>query len=642
MPIIIMLVSIFFYGIAAGTEQKAPLFRDLIVILDDDIETNPSKISVSIFDVQNVLQAEAAPMLVSASLWNTFIEARQEWLFRAQIAGTNEYKAMALQNAINDRINHWYGVLRGSFDDMHMRSLIGERVNEEFYVKERFAQLQESGIIPKKINANAAERMRHCVTVPYNFDAWYWFYLDTGYYLAIPKKYCIRWINSTNKAEILCAAGFNQSLAMYEIDPLEIAPRLHNDSLSPDQTIIPTFQALLQQGNCYKWSIWISGHGMRQKLEQGDRQKIVGISLERFKELCVWFNTHVSMHMLYVVSCHAGGIHRVFLSDAGSVYNYPLVIESLGDMVASGDRTSFDCLPDGVFQCKGHNFKKNSLTNRWELSCEITQHFKKFFKKIHTINTISNSFDCIGAQEALYEAFSIISPSRYLQNTPYLLLPQSTTWLLCYPAIALYLNTQSSLLAEACKVPHMLRHESILVDAAIFNMAWSIADDKVRHIVAISPGDTTHYVHALNAEKLEIGQMLALFWPPVRTSAVKQLLFDTITCTYDPESALVQLLNLTEKAVTFTEIIMHIVKDERIDILFTAPNGEAFSAFMRKVDEKPVVRNIQKLSATAAESYHAHYATTKQKLLDQTAELYAPLRNRYAEALAAPSTAPVA
>jgi hypothetical protein len=77
-----------------------------------------------------------------------------------------------------------------------------------------------------------------------------------------------------------------------------------------------------------------------------------------------------------------------------------------------------------------------------------------------------------------------------------------------------------------------------------------------------------------------------------------------------------------------------------MDILFTAPNGDAYSASMRAIDNKPTVRNLQKLSAAVTESYYEHYAATKEGLINKTNELYTPLRVRYAQAIKA--AAPVA
>lgn len=634
-------------GVIQAIEQPEETgLRDLIVILDDRTETNPSKTGFCICELQNALQAEIAPILISESLWRTFIEARQEWEMQAKIPGTSEYKITALRTAINERISYWYGIVCSEIDDVHMRALIGDKISEEFYVKERYEQLQKDGVIPKDMDVQAMVVMRHCVTVPYNFDGWYWFYLDTGYYLAIPKNYAARYTASALPADILGASGFNPMLAAHRVDPLIIENGISNSISLLDQTIIPTMQTLMQQKDTtekkYKWSLRIIGHGTRWETIEGYLQHIVGMTVARFKELCRWFDTHLSMHMLYVISCSSAGINRELFSNSSRTYTCPIVIENLGDMVAMIGKNSYDYLPDGHFPCRGYHLGKNTQTNCWELSYEIDQRYKKFFEKIHALPKKLDAGDIIAAQKRVFKTFVAVAQRTWLQNTPQLLLPHSTTWLLCYPSTSLYLNTQSSLLAEVCNKPILLNRESILIDAAVFNAVWQMPESNVKQIIAVSPGDTTHYVAALHATGTQFSPLLALFWPPMTVSSIKQLLFDEITCGCDPQDPLIKVMGITEKTVTFKKVILRIAKNERMDILFTVPNGDCYSASMRAIDGKPMVRNLQKLSPEIAASYYAHYAATKEELISSTDELYAPLRARYAQAMNAAQNAQAA
>lgn len=627
----LMLFSCAVQGAESASHQSS--LRDLIILLDDRVETNPGKIGAIVTDLQNALQAEAAPILMSASLWRTFILARQEWMLQAQIPGTAEYKVTTLMQTINERINYWQTLLRGALDDIHTRSLVADKVNAEFYIKERYEQLQADGLIPQ--NLNALKKIYFCMTTPCSFDAWYWFYLDTGYYLALPKKYSVQYTRSTELTDVLTTAGFNTALTSCAIDPLDIAPTMECcvQSVSADATIVATLQQLFQKKSVHKWSIFITGHGSYYQLMQGYNQEIVGVSLDTFKKVCDFFDANLSTHLLWIVSCKAGGVNRLVLTEGGKVYQYPIVIECLSDVNAYTNLDVYNFLPNGTVQCEGCCLKKNSIHNRWELSAKPSQRFNEFFKKIHDTQVHDLHGDCVMLQEQVCAAFGAISPHGDIANTPQLLLPQSCNWLLCYSYGALYLNTQSALIAEVCNVPHILGKQTIFIDAPVFMSEWKIADKAARYIMAITPGDSIHYCTAVSAHSLTAQGILECFWPYDYPACTKQFLFDTITCLNDPQDPFAQMLGLTENTAVFNQVILQVIKDDQIVVMFTTPAGDSFTAVMRKIDGGPVMRNLQKLSVKAAESYHQYYEKTKTKLLNSAAEAYAPLRTTYATAL---------
>jgi len=635
---IIVFLSLFCGSTFCDSSQDKSLMRDLIILLDDFEATNPNKEWGILYDLQNALDAEAAPILFNESLWCTFIEARQEWLLQAQIPDTDEYKCTVLRNQINERANYWYNILsEHSDDDLHIRTLMGDKVNEEFYTKESYERLQASGIIPQGISSKYVRNLRS-TTLSYHFDRWYWFYLSTGYYVAIPKVYCEKYTSSTDLVEIMRAVGFNTSVALHSVDPLAVEPSLDLISPTVDTTIMAALQELLLQkkpnSDNYTWTIKIMGHGSRWRHPCVLFQEMVGITPERFKELCIFLDTYISVRILYVESCHAGGVNRLQLTDNGTTYTYPIVIACVGDNITWTHRDASESLPDGRFQCKGYHFKKNAETDKWEFFCETSQKYKKFFEKLHEVPSMPSDKNYVAAQEAIFRAFQVVCwRGDAILAMPQLLLPNSSKWLFCYSDEMTYVNAQSALLAEVCDVIQPIRTRYLLIDTPILMSGLQIMGKSVELIVIMSPGDTVHYCKTLQASAYFTDEFLRCFWPNARRSCTKQLLCDEIVCQANPKDPLIQMLGVTEKTVTFKDVLMNIIKDEELKLMFTAPNGDAFYATFRAAEGKPMVRNLQKLSATAMASYRAYYDKTKTELLEKADEIYAPLRNHYLQAM---------
>lgn len=155
----------------------------------------------------------------------------------------------------------------------------------------------------------------------------------------------------------------------------------------------------------------------------------------------------------------------------------------------------------------------------------------------------------------------------------------------------------------------------------------------VESIVMISPGDTIHYCKTLQAPAYFTHELFNCFGSAHPRSCSKQLLCDEITCQCDPKDPFIQMLGVTEKTITFKDVLMNIIKNEEIKLIFTMPNNEVFYAIGRTLDGKPMVRNLQKLSTTATASYRTYYDKTKTELLAKADEAYAPLRNHYLQAM---------
>jgi hypothetical protein len=341
-------------------------------------------------------------------------------------------------------------------------------------------------------------------------------------------------------------------------------------------------------------------------------------------------NTELSVHVLWVHTCSGGGMNRLSLLEDSSHYHYTFVIEAIGEFSTRNEIDIKFLFPKAnpLFYCTRNYIKKNTDA-KWELWYDHSEIFTKFFEALHLLHDDSKTI-----QDRVYDASDIMTPESIIQNTPYLLLPYSDRWLLCCPPHRTYIDIQAALLAEMCKLPHLLHTRTVLIDAPVLKAGLHLIDKGVESIVMIAPGDTTHYVGSVNTPEMKIDMFVNCFWPIASQYFIKQILFEGITCQCNPDDPLTKVLEVTEKTVTFKDVVMRIVKDEQIEFVFTAPNGDAFYATYRAAEgKKSVVRNLQKLSATATASYRAYYDKTKTELLAKTDEAYAPLRNHYLQAM---------
>lgn len=634
--VIIAVLSLFYGSALCETVDKQALMRDLIIILDDRQEDNPSKAGFTIDHVSHALMAETAPLLVSATLWRTFVDLRQEWLLLSQVQGSYEYNVAHWLDDVNDAINYWYKILHDTVDESHIKSIIADKINEQFFTQEQYDALSKAGKLPygNGFLLSCARFASKC-----NLNAWYWFYLDEGYYLAIPKTYANRYTQSLKPKDILNAAGFSSKLVDSLADPLYIDPIRFMQLKPIENTILPTLKKLFASTKKYTWSFFIAGHGQAYKSAYGKVKTIAGITIETFKQMCCFLNDSMSVHLLWITSCFVGGMHRLELAE--KKHHYAIVVESLGDVPCYASLNLPHINDKSLFHCK-KEFIRKSLDGRWELWYQYSKQFINFFEKVHTLHN-DNKNKNKDLQDVVYEIFSEISPRRFIENSPHILPAHSNRWLLCYPSDWAYLSIQAGLLADMCSMPHTLHTHTVLIDAPVLKSGFNIVPNSIKFIVVITPGESAHYIGPVNAVNVGINDFMNYFWPAFEQICGKQILFESITCQCDPKDPMTQMLGITENTVTFSNVLMRIVKNEQIELIFTVANGDVFYATMRSIDGKPMFRNLQKLSSKAVESYRSYYEKTKTELITQYDQSTATLRNHYLQAMAtAKAQAPTA
>src|SRR5579872_5800715 len=147
--------------------------------------------------LQSAIAEKTTPLLVSASLWNSFIERKIHFQQHLPYTKTAAHKICNLYTSINERMEYWskhYNAL--SADISQNKKLVIQQINKEFY--------------HGKKNVSGLD-YQFFLTLYTDFDPQEWdiYTNNSGFYLLIPKNY------STNHAPL----GFKTDSLQKVTDP---------------------------------------------------------------------------------------------------------------------------------------------------------------------------------------------------------------------------------------------------------------------------------------------------------------------------------------------------------------------------------------------------------------------------------------
>jgi hypothetical protein len=624
---------------ADGASQPKDI-RDLIILLDTDVETTPERLGAVMGGLVGALDQQTAPVLISAPLWCAFVEMHQEFQIHRKISGSNEAKAADLIDAINDRINYWYKMLNEqSKDAIQNKMLTIEHVNAEFYHQEAYKKLQDEKRLPDL--KEAGDFLVACsefITITFVPDEWYSLIIDNAYYLLIPKSYARQYTTSTDIHDVMHALNFSTSTGDICEDPLDTAWFLYTEFFTTDAAIVSTLTKLFDTKSIAKnkpqWCISMAGHGSGRS--DFHIPNIAGMSWQTYQDVCSFLDSNLSMHSLWIMSCNAGGDNRRALFDSAGVsyrYGYPIILESLNDSAtfSFNGRITF---PNGINFLDTTTIHWHAGTNTWRLRSPIFNNYKKFFKYMHQIDNAAD-VQPVFSDNIINKAAAKLRSRLHLNNIPQLFLPGTCTSHLCYPEHAQRIDGHSALLAELCKKAIVVHKKLLFIDTPYIIQPLQIVDKMPEYTVSIMPGAATHYCAKLDAPKAYPHDVVESFWQLPYSSSSKLFLIDSLTCAIDSKDPFAQVIGATEAGLSVTNVMIRVIKNEQIRVVFTTASGATFTTQMRKLasDAEPVLRNLQPLSAKAAEAYTAYYTKLKEQCIQDALPAYTKLKDQYALAL---------
>ena len=162
--------------------SASPATRRCIILLNkNDFAENVAAIRALLLNEQTTSghRRASAPILVHASLWNSFIERRAFFAQGVNAKSSKFHKGYNLYRQINERIVYWHDYYRARTDDViHMKELIVQHINQEFYID------------AKTLITDADYQLLLNYLTPFDPSEWQIYTNQHGFFLMLPEKYC--------------------------------------------------------------------------------------------------------------------------------------------------------------------------------------------------------------------------------------------------------------------------------------------------------------------------------------------------------------------------------------------------------------------------------------------------------------------
>ncbi len=579
-----------------------------IILLDQEDSENIGVTSrfYLMSKLQSSLTEQAAPLLVHASLWNSFIERRVSFEQNAQQVDTKEHKLLTLHHQIKERLLYWSNYYNGTSDDISQnKTLVAQRINEEFYDVE-----------DKLVVSDMDYQLLLNYLTPFDPKEWC-IYKKNGFYLLLPKKYRAQHSSVGFKLDSLEEIAYSEDIASnyFEAqDPYSLVNAL------PDFFL--TYKDLPNQIMPYTWNIVISGHGGSKYKEKNNNKTITwagepciaDLNLQEFKEVLEFFQTQLKTQMLHYSSCYAGGNHieLAFEKDQKQqIYDFAIICE---------------CLTDCSTYCKWGNLLPSSLKpfltaddliydsaiKNWDLVIKSPYEWEKFFNCISKIDFSIESMDRL-PKILSYITYPIIANISLLRrpgiNNFY---PLTSSGIIKVDDRFMRLenehNKDDSITLHGAKVL-LLESDYIPSTLKLDNT------DKIR-IISTKPGNALHYIKKLNSENHI--DLPSTFWQAEFQLYNKTFLIDECVFPYSDNSPVfrdvaVEGIDIVLKNVIITQqnnFCSHFIR------WFFTINDISMMVVAKKLDpheldESTTIQEIIILSPEARGKYEEYYLSLK-------------------------------
>lgn len=246
--------------------------QNLILLVDTNQQESIKKDDITAtHQLITALQQQAAPILVSTSLWKNVCDRKQEFSKKLDDAFSLESEIYKLYRATNKHLQ----ACKYDLDE------INQKLSVSWYKKKypKLALLPQSQLDQLKFNFL-------CYNFDYHHDQWSLFDAQTGMLLFVPQ-----------------AVGLNINHAYKVHNEFDVTH--HKDKHAH---VVQSLQLFL--GNNYdEWVIYLSGHGNAQNRKEAAH--IAGMPLHEFSDLLLYLHKKMHVKLLVYSSCYAGGVHAV-------------------------------------------------------------------------------------------------------------------------------------------------------------------------------------------------------------------------------------------------------------------------------------------------------------------------------------------
>lgn len=580
-------------------------FRDCIILVDVRIWESSSRPNrwYLMKRIESAIAEQAAPILLNASLWNSFIERRMSTEQLIKVPDSRAQKVYDLYVRLNERIAYWSNYYCGiSSDAVHNKTLVVHQINKEFY---------------NATNRLSITDVEYFLLMNYetHFDPEEWLiYKNTGgFYLFIPKKYHVKHVQTGFRLESL-------EEVLYPLDNGSI----YFES-QKDQSLVaalPDF-FLTQDSNdpdpSYKWNIILSGHGGSDYQEFNENGQITwkgepiiaNVSREEFTGILAFFDEQVKTNFLHYTCCYAGGNHSklIFGNDGTKTYNFALICGTLTDCNSYCKwSVSLPSRYKKFLTCDDLKYDKTQKS--WSLPLGFEYRWKYFFKNIACIDFSGGSI------ERLLQILPAITHSS-IADIPLLCLPHTQTFYPLYGSNIAKIDSRLLEVAEEQKETTQILLQGkkvLLLESTYITPAIILEHTDTCRLVSIQPGNALHYIKKLKAS-FHI-DLPTVFWQAECQQFDKTFILDECTFSNDQNSFIFKKLGISDKELMLKNVIILQHAYFGMRIFFTA-GDEAVMIIAYKPEEKnesATVLSVTQLSAAAKKTYNQYYDMLKHTI----------------------------
>jgi hypothetical protein len=570
------------------------------------------------------LEQKVAPILVSSSIWFSFIERRQEFAQRACKEGTREHALLTHHNDVLTKLNHWTDILRPfSNNFVDLNRLLSQQLSDEFV--DELATVREKGLTKQ---TSSKSLFTNFLAHLFNLDGWDFYYVSDYYFLLMPHNYLasiddsksIQEQNEFTKTEM--KLGLKVDHCKKINNPLDAGYFSFNFQRRQEYDFIKALDKLFIRNdevnatqNLYYWNIYFSGHGYNfQGIYSSQKVDVIAdLSPTEFTEFLNFLNNIITTSLFYYTTCYGAGEHLT----APYVYHgkplqlsYTVICNALGDVapIGHGKLVVPPLLYEEEFVLDYYQF--NEIDNSWNLRWSIpkitkTLNWKKLFKLINKCNKNdiyeqlldARCIECLGNVNAPENISNIRRP----YSDRFELCPFNDTVLKVDSSYTSLKKQQKKEIVVECEETLLL--ESIIVDIPVI-----INNASVR-CLSVAPGNAAHYLERVELKKGSLQTMLDTFWPSKSIVVDKTYLIKELTCSASSDTQ-------KESKETFYNVVICCIKNYFVRIFYQTKDGTCYSCYGHHVFEQPnaeLSMPIQ-LYEDAAWNYKNFYDTTKNVL----------------------------
>lgn len=549
--------------------------------------------------LQSAIAEQTIPILLNASLWNSFIERRIHFKQSLQQKESPLYKIHKLYQIMNERIenlSHQYNAV--SQDVIQNKHLVVQSINDEFYNAEN------------TVTEGNHQLLLDYLT-PFDPQDWNIYKNGKGFYLFIPKKY-------TAQNSLL---GFNVD-SLEEAAYPEESPSIYFDSIVnesiPDilSDFFLTYDDFLGSNMPYEWNILLAGHGGSHYKEINQdgivtwngQPIIADLTVHEFNAFLDFFQSSVKTHFLHYSSCYAGGNHIPLIFEEGKnePYNYAIICDTLTDSASYCKWTTLLPSSERKFLTTA-DLTYDSIRNCWQLPLAPVYRWKDFFNDIATIDF------SIGSIERLQEMMSSITYS-IIANIPLLCLPGTNNFFPLYSSDVIKIDER--LLALSGEQDLKLKGvKTILLEST--SITTTVALDHINQfrMISIKPGDALHYIKKLQTTVHM--DLPSTFWQAQYQYYDKTFILDECSFPQSNDSVIFKGVFASGNELVLKNVIISQQKSYYIRVFFTV-NDVAMMIVAHKPGqaehlEKATIQEVVTLNAEARVKYEEHYLSLKKK-----------------------------